>query len=1002
MERKRERPSVIISIVRANKSKKNRATVVELNGNSFIVPVIEIPFTSTRDQALDSITTSLNLLDKILQKLVKSQGQLEKVNENVELLSEIKDDLGLTELPALLQESWDLLSMVSDALPYIGSALKILRSINTWKSKQDLKSLENQLLIVIDDVADLKPNWEMLSGLLEYNFFFLIVGRVNDPKDYVNLLQDTFFTNKYLQELGLSSIIHKSLVLPLPAHGEFTSIAKINGIEQDRIEELWTSTGGIPAVALMMWEASKMGNLDEIIIEAKKTSKDPSSRRAWELDDIPTRIAYTLLATKDILLQLRHQNYSYLALSVQPIGLSSDELSLFCACMFGRMCSCNNHKVKELYDLFVQSGFKFGYNNVEFVDSPCVGERCSHILDSSIVRSDAENWTRVVVNNKTSFTHLPTIEGQGGKRVLYSFNSLFTHIPVLLNEIAKDDKDLLMEINKARRVLLMILGHECSLYGGHTDRALECSLNHIIQIGDLSESTDTVISLLTLALLSSPFLVMKNWERLKTKINGLRFPITPKYGLFVVTISDMARSTGHDDFLSETITHANNLESSEDRFLLFCLARIYTNLAFIFLNRKDFAKANKYQNFAEAMLKILSSKEDTLSIYAKTNILPQSAQFYFTTQNNERVKHIIEDALVAISQLENMNEASFHWMSEIGIDKNHDLMKRKAQIYEIWGTLLQYADQLEEAIEKYKIARNVEASSTSLRHSLEKDALIYETSLINSSDDQSFQEFLKRLSEIDKKLILGINQKQVDYSLTLEALTSFHARAVIARAALKYFFGSNDDLNLNDLLIINPHTASKLYGCLSVLEKMFTDKINVEKYLQSILSYLSEHDKKGTLAIALFYAAMKDQTVIKIEDAEKQIEIPVELIRQELVKTLDEASEHYLCTCCRLYRDIQPYGVIMEYCCQQLYKMQTLDDRLLSIAHHMIFEKFNCVYLEIKRIEEHSKIPLLNRLLKELRKNILKYERKGDPILTVQSRRDFIKSYLRLWYFFQT
>ena len=68
----------------------------------------------------------------------------------------------------------DLAKGISDALPYVGAALKISKTIFGR-----LKNYKKNMLVVVDDVADLLRNWETLSFINEYDFRYLLVIRVN-------------------------------------------------------------------------------------------------------------------------------------------------------------------------------------------------------------------------------------------------------------------------------------------------------------------------------------------------------------------------------------------------------------------------------------------------------------------------------------------------------------------------------------------------------------------------------------------------------------------------------------------------------------------------------------------------------------------------------------------------------------------------------------------------------------------------------------------------------
>jgi len=89
---------------------------------------------------------------------------------------------------------------------------------------------------------------------------YLIVKRVN-AEEYVTMLQDRITTAHDLQSYGIPLTVERKIVLPPPTFEVFSSIMNSQHVMEKRtIESLWTHTGGIPAVALMM---SKVINADK-------------------------------------------------------------------------------------------------------------------------------------------------------------------------------------------------------------------------------------------------------------------------------------------------------------------------------------------------------------------------------------------------------------------------------------------------------------------------------------------------------------------------------------------------------------------------------------------------------------------------------------------------------------------------------------------------------------------------------------------------------------------
>jgi hypothetical protein len=72
------------------------------------------------------------------------------------------------------------------------------------------------MLIVIDDLEDLRPNWNILSRKSNYEFHYLFVIRIENQQGYLQL-QDRTLATRYLEDMGIASKMNNRLVLPPPS-----------------------------------------------------------------------------------------------------------------------------------------------------------------------------------------------------------------------------------------------------------------------------------------------------------------------------------------------------------------------------------------------------------------------------------------------------------------------------------------------------------------------------------------------------------------------------------------------------------------------------------------------------------------------------------------------------------------------------------------------------------------------------------------------------------------
>jgi hypothetical protein len=151
-----------------------------------------------------------------------------------------------------------------------------------------------------------------------------------------------------------------------------------HSINDEFASYLWKYTGGFPATALMMWFTGGKERLIHLIERVKDVliikNKITTTELPWKHDDLETRLSYTYYASSVVFQELRSKNYAYVALCIQPAGVSADELVMFCGCNFHRIYTCNNQNVKDVYDkVFNGMACYLEPFEIQILNVPCFG-----------------------------------------------------------------------------------------------------------------------------------------------------------------------------------------------------------------------------------------------------------------------------------------------------------------------------------------------------------------------------------------------------------------------------------------------------------------------------------------------------------------------------------------------------------------------------------------------------------------------------------------------------
>jgi hypothetical protein len=504
-------PSLYLTFDRASSEVTIRFEIVILGTRSIPIPVVTVPsHLLETEEVQKSIIKAKDKISKLTDQIGSLKSIVDAANDDRDTMSKVQELLKdfFSELPKEYATALEYTKLISDALPYVGSILKIFIMIGQIKRQVDLKDLEKaNLLIVLDDLEDLRPNWIVLNKLMNRKFRFLFIKRVENPEDYLALPNNRTFANDFLKSMGIPRMVNRRIILPLPTLQVFEQMMANNKIPTAFVEDLWQHSGGIPAIALMMWVSKGADGLDSVIHRIDTSLHDKSVEPVWGTDDVRRRIDFALNAATAIYKTLRDQNYAYVALVIQPFGVSINELALFCGYMFGEICRCADSNVQKIVDLV---GITHGPDKKPIIltDVPCSSCPCGFEVDRNLVQTGVDDWyAPKIEGNKIIRTTLPSVR-QENKGVIYAFDSLFQHIPLLLSESNRIDDDIRIELEQARKALLSITAAELRVTGVSSFRLSWAAIDHLDKISNFQGIEDSAVMLLKMILWNSPGLLL--------------------------------------------------------------------------------------------------------------------------------------------------------------------------------------------------------------------------------------------------------------------------------------------------------------------------------------------------------------------------------------------------------------------------------------------------------------------------------------------------------------
>jgi hypothetical protein len=455
------RPAVILSVHNKKEISGSRIALVDIGQfskeHSRVVPIPVVNISASSDngeEVVEEITNSLKSLEENLKKvkeLHSFSSDMVKIKEGLEKL--IDHDLIPQEYSAIKTLAGDIIG----ALPYVGSALNVALSIvDHYRKKRQDKELERlrkqNLLVVVDDVRDLGTNWEILSKVLADSFRYLFVMRIEDIDEYLKLIDDRTYPNRYLHEKNYSVIIKKMEIVPPPSKSIFNAIMENHEVRKEDIDPLWSISGGIPAIALTIsQEIPTLTSRDlQLVLQEIGNLIRNKAQIYWSESDYRKRLAMALYATMQIYQRLMKDNKVYGLLCCERDGVTQDEILIFCGCMSENDVIYIPHEETEtkrrVEEIISNKCCCLDGRKMKIRVPPIGGGNCSigH-LRKSIVKSYAipssVNDLSTKPRKSAEITDKEDVEFSSYQstlqqdRLFYTFTESFEHIPLLLNVI---------------------------------------------------------------------------------------------------------------------------------------------------------------------------------------------------------------------------------------------------------------------------------------------------------------------------------------------------------------------------------------------------------------------------------------------------------------------------------------------------------------------------------------------------------------------------------------
>jgi len=1022
-----EVPAIILSIQRKVEEFTSLIEIIELDNRYFPIPVISVPSHSTDPEGLlKSIAASIDDLYRRTKDLPKLIERFKAGTDSAETVGKILKDT-ISSISSQSQTFLPFIDIVAEVVPYASTLLKIADYLLKKRDDKRIASLgKKEILIVVDDLKDLEPNWNVLSKLLNYNYHFLFVLRVEDSNEYLDLSKDKTHLNRYLQnKVGIHvEVIEKRFLSP-PKRQIFQAIMISHSVTADVISDLWLYSGGITATALMMWYAAGKDGLKEFVKKVKDNILVHKIELSWATEDVAKRLTYTYYSAKEIYNTLKStstlkfkKNYAYVALVAQPDGVSIDELLLFCGCSFGIVHPFDNQYVQKVVKVFEDGSCCPDSRKIDVrPNAPYTGnEDCSHILDMSIVDEYVENWNigMGIKSGEMKNEPAPSISGGKGKRMIYKFNRLFGHLPLILQEVEKYDQELQYDMEQARKILLNILNQEAKITGTYSDGIMDSAYQHILRIRDVSKVEWAVVNFLTQKIIGFPLIDLqilsatqrKFFEAAKT--NEL-YQATMYHVLAI--IAKRHQLLDKAQWIINKIIH-NPLPT--DRVALMDYAYILTHISPLF----GFDKiGDEAQCKSEQIVNELCEQQDSLCLFAKLYVYSECSEYYFSRTNYSRLKCLLDEATVALEKLKDSyytNEDDLDWLKNSkNVHPSLELFLQEKSLNSKRATLFYYSDSVREAAMEYqKIAKS------------EEEVRVYDGSLRNfdqelvcgimgSKDDGSFEDALIRMAAVDMKILEWLKLTEVDNisKISTETIAMLHTHAAFASIAHGIIYEKHDLLasyqksqikHIDKELLFYPHFEALYFCGLEVLESIMKGSCNIGKFIMRTLEYsksIVTQSEKSKLLLALHSMVQYDKAFMTLELEGSVEEVSREKLEKYLTDQLDTGFS--LDFCKTAFRDklYSSENLIAEWVCSILSRIQLTYANTLMIGLFLIYKKYDILINILHEYLQSSENGLLSRLFIDFINAVNSMRAANTETEKQLARKKLAKAYVTIWFY---
>jgi hypothetical protein len=1004
---KNKQPTVYLKIDRTINDFQNSFEIISLDNVKIAIPIISIPLGSiNQENVLKSITSSIRNLQKNIEHISKLIEKTDSVNTQHDRLQDLYTLVKplFSTVPKELESITEYAKLFSSSLPYISTALSICEGILKIKQKREIgKIIESDLLLIVDDLEDLSPNWLILQTLLSYPFKFLFVLRVENPTDYLNLSTDKLYVTKYLEKIGIPFDVPKKTILPLPSLEIFQQIMRSNNISEELIPHLWESSGGIPATGLMISSIVNTNNENELFEKLNALHNDKFQNESWKTDDVERRISFTLYSVKVIFDELKKRNYGYVSLIVQPYGVTQEELLLFGGTIFREVRTDLNENISAVL-CFFDKYFERQKTPIKIEHKPFHDFSYSYNLDSDLTSISNEPWfTPVVSNNQIINKPLPSISGIEGSCISYSFNALFQHISLLALQLEKIDIDFHNELEIARKIMLNIINEERQLSKIASGRILFSAQRYLESLDNFTDVENSGVSFFA-AIIHSSFYIMNHSEHLGKIISELMDVNWNDHRNLVKLLASLARFLRNDPnskyYLVPVIDRIiHHVKIPEDRLSCIFLAQALASLEEY--GSDEFLSISYLNISSEKIVEKINSVDDLISIFAKTFIPLESAESFFAMHDYQRAEQKFLECELNLTKLDIIlknNPDSFNCIEALVLNPELELLSARARLNGVTGTVYFYLDRLDESLIKHNESFENYVQIKSPEGYVDVHEFMCISKFIKSTNDQDTKISLEELSLNDADLFDEIKKLVLILKIPPSKISDIHVKSTMARLLLENLYGKNITNTLDYSLIsdVMPE-LSYLFGK-NILLKFSSEKLQINLLLKKYLNHLMREfpgQPFTNYALAIYEMNINNTKKIIFND----IVFTYDKSMQNLQNHLQQKnSDLYYFTNLKNPSD---HGIIFDFI---LNSMSTSRHNLALVTTFTIPILLNQLHFAQYVLNTLSKVelsPLGKRLCNKFQLSIKKLnECSSKEIISDELKKEIILNYFMLWFYY--